>query len=391
MSALTFPIQTEALVVHSPGADFLMTPILVNELRPDEVLVEIQYAGLCHTDLLLQHGLLPSLPFPAIAGHEGAGTIIALGSPDITSRSSQLKPGAPVLLSFTSCGTCKPCTSNLPTKCPDMPRSNLRAIRPKDNTTAATLLSPSSNTTESVPVPVSAHFFGQSSFSRLAVVHERSIIPCQHPEQMHLYAPMGCGYQTGAGTIINVLKPGPSDAVLIFGMGSVGMAALMACKAINVQNVIAVDIVNGKLTLSKELGAGFTINPLELASVVDAVKDATGGKGAKFAIDTTGVGKVVESMLECLAAGGTAASIGAPPPGDKITVDAAAFFHMNKSWVSVIEGDSNPPEFIPYLIDLHRRGRFPVERISKVYPVAEIKRAIADMEAGIVIKPVLKF
>ncbi|KAK4167035.1 chaperonin 10-like protein [Cladorrhinum sp. PSN259] len=385
MSNLNFPIETEALVVHSPGADFLMTPILINELRPDEVLVEIKYAGLCHTDLLLQHGLIPSLSLPAIAGHEGAGTIVALGS---SVASPSLKIGSPVLLSFTSCGTCKQCNSNLLTKCPDMTRGNLRALRLEDGSTAATL-------NDGTGTPVSAHFFGQSSFSRLAVVHERSLVPCQHPEQMDIYAPMGCGYQTGAGTILNVFKPEPSDTVLIFGTGSVGMAALMACKAVDVENVIVVDLVERKLEVAKELGATSAINPTTLgvggATVIDEVKRITGGKGARFAVDTTGVGKVVESMLECLAAGGTAASVGAPPPGAKIIVDAAAFFYANKSWISVIEGDSYPPEFIPHLVDLHKQGKFPVERISKVYPVEEIKQAIADMEAGNVIKPVLRF
>lgn len=254
------------------------------------------------------------------------------------SSASGLTVGTPVLCSFTSCGSCRSCSAKLPTKCPSVTPGNLRALRLADSTTAATLSTDGAT-------PVSAHFFGQSSFSRLAVVSEKSIVKCEFPDRMDLYAPMGCGYQTGAGTVINILKPGPEDSVLIFGVGSVGMAALMACGALGVGKVIAVDVVQGKLEVARQLLGGITaINAKEVGDVVEQVKKVTGGRGASFAIDTTGVGKVVEDMLECLAAGGTAASVGAPPPGEKITVDAGAFFHATKKWVGVIEGDSYPPE-----------------------------------------------
>ncbi|KAK4183355.1 chaperonin 10-like protein [Podospora australis] len=374
---MELPIQTEALVVHKPGDDFVMTPILIQNMNPDEILVEMKYTGLCHTDFLLRQGHLPGVRYPAIAGHEGAGIILSVGS---AVKDKSLNPGDKVLLSFYSCGNCPSCLEDrLPTKCPDMPRANLRAARLQDGSSSATL-------TDGI-THVSAHFFGHSSFSRISVVHELSVVKCDDLDNkdMALYAPMGCGYQTGAGTILNILKPKPyHHSLVVFGMGSVGFAAMMAAVAVGVKQIIAVDLVEGKLASAKELGATDIIQPgLPGVSVVEEIKRITDRNfGVQFAIDTTGAPKVVEEMLECLRPGGTAVSVGAPPPDSPIKVDAGAFFHMNKNWLSVIEGDSYPPELIPRLTALHRKGKFPVEKISKTYPVAEIKQAIEDMEAG---------
>jgi Zn-dependent alcohol dehydrogenase len=133
--------------------------------------------------------------------------------------------------------------------------------------------------------------------------------------------------------------------VAVFGAGSVGFAAIMAAAASSVEKLIAIDIVEPKLALAKELGATHTVNTSTLdGSVVDKIKEMTGGRGVDFAIDTTGVSAVIEKMLDCLAYGGTAATVGAPPWEDKITVSSGAFFAGKKTWLSVAEGDSHPPE-----------------------------------------------
>ncbi|KAK4149091.1 chaperonin 10-like protein [Chaetomidium leptoderma] len=377
---MQLPLETEALVVNSPGGEFEMTPIIIQDLRKDEVLVEMKYSGVCHTDFYLQEGSLGGLlEFPAIAGHEGAGIVRAIGA---NVKDKSLRIGDPVLLSFAACGACGSCRESQFSRCIDFPSLNLSGIRRADGTSPATL---------SDGRPVRSQFFGQSSFSRISVVHEYCVIKCLYPDDLAIYSPMGCGYQTGAGTVLNVLKPKPDQTVAVFGAGSVGFAAIMAAATIPVKQIIAVDIVYQKLALAKELGATHTIDSSKIGgSIVDEIKNMTGGQGVDFAIDTTGVPSVVEKMLECLIYGGTAASVGAPPP-EKISVDVGAFFGGKKSWVSVAEGDSHPPEFIPKLIELHKQGKFPVEKISKVYPVAELKKAISDMKNGTVIKPIIEF
>lgn len=196
--------------------------------------------------------------------------------------------------------------------------------------------------------PVRSQFFGQSSFARYSAVHENCVVKCPHPEDLAIYSPMGCGYQTGAGTILNILKPAPDQTVAVFGAGSVGFAAIMAAATVPAKQTIAVDIVDSKLALAKDLGATHIINSAKIqGTVVDEIKALTGGRGVDFAVDTTGVSSVVEQMLNCLAYGGTAASVGAPPMNSNINVDAGAFFAGKKTWISVAEGDSHPPEVRP--------------------------------------------
>lgn len=179
------------------------------------------------------------------------------------------------------------------------------------------------------------------------MVHEYCVVKCDFPEDMAIYSPMGCGYQTGAGTVLNILKPKPDQTLAVFGAGSVGFAAMMAAAATSVKQIIAVDIVDRKLALAKELGATHMINTATIkGSVIDEIMAMTGGRGVDFAIDTTGVSAVVEKMLDCLAYSGTAASVGAPPREERISVGSGSFFAGKKTWLSVAEGDSHPPEVL---------------------------------------------
>lgn len=209
---------------------------------------------------------------------------------------------------------------------------------------------------------VQAQFFGQSSFGKWSVVAGKSVVklPSAAEGEMGndgdvfggmgaIYAPLGCGIQTGAGTVLNVLKPGPGDSIVIFGLGSVGLAALMAAKYLNTSKIIAVDIVNSKLDMAKELGATQTINSVENgkgnAELVRLIKGMTeGGKGVKFAVDCTGILSCIEAMIECLGPCGTAATVGVPPVGAKIAIDPYAMMAENKRYIGVIEGDSIPAE-----------------------------------------------
>jgi len=203
--------------------------------------------------------------------------------------------------------------------------------------------------------------------ARISAVHEQCVVKCPYPDDLAIYAPLGCGFQTGAGTILNILKPKPYHSIAILGLGSVGFAALMAAKHLQVKQIIAVDIVAQKLDLAKQFGATHTLDASNNASLSQEIKQMTNGQGVTFAVDSTGVPKVIQEMIECLSIGGTAASIGAPPVGTNIQLDVASFFYMNKSYISVIEGDSIPKEvrlfmlvhaiFDPYRCSIRTRQR----------------------------------
>ncbi len=289
---------------------------------------------------LQQNALAPLLTLPAIAGHEGSGRILSIGSA-VSDKS--LKPGDAVLLSFTACGSCTECThsSSSPpnfSRCAAFAPLNISGSRRADGSSPATLAADGK--------PVVAQFFGHSSFSRVSAVHELCVVKCPREEDLAMYAPMGCGYQTGAGTVLNVLKPGEGHTVVVFGAGSVGCAAIMAAASVPVKQLIAVDVVERKLALAKEVGATDVLDSskCEVGGVVEEIKKLTGGRGVDYAIDTTGVSAVVEQMLDCLAYGGTAASVGVPPRGDTIMVGSGSFFSGKKTWVAVAEGDAHPPE-----------------------------------------------
>ncbi|KAJ4321618.1 hypothetical protein N0V94_002817 [Neodidymelliopsis sp. IMI 364377] len=373
-------IKTVALVVSEPKADFRLQPIILDEIRPDEVLVEMKYSGICHTDIVLQQGLLPMVEFPAIFGHEGAGFVRGIGS---QVKNKSLQVGDAVLLSFNTCGTCKPCTGGHPALCHTHAAVNHNAVRLTDRSTPARTKEGHS---------VRSQYFGHSSFSRHSIVNEKCVVRCAYPEQMGIYAPIGCGFQTGAGTVLNVLKPGRGDTLVVFGLGSVGLTALMAAKYMNVKQIIAVDIVKEKLQMAMELGATDTINSKEEHDVVEAIKKSSkSGAGATFAIDCTGVLGVIEDMVACLAPQGTAAVVGVPPPNAKISIDPLMFLLDNKKLIGVIEGDSNPEDFIPQLVEMHQKGVFPIEKLCRTYPVERFEEAIHDLHTGNVIKPVIQW
>ncbi|KAI0475835.1 GroES-like protein [Xylariaceae sp. FL0804] len=441
-------METEALVVHRAGGDFEMTPIILDEVRPDEVLVEMKYSGICHSDFVMQQGLLPgAVSFPAIFGHEGAGIVRAVGSAVSASRErrfgtfgsgsggsgggggggggggksksesqAQLAVGDAVLLSFNTCGSCGACARAplpRPARCHRHDAVNLGAVRVSDGSTPARLRDRDGG---GGAVPVRSQFFGQSSFSRLSVVHERSVVRCAHPDLLHLYAPLGCGFQTGAGTVLNVLRPTARASVAVFGLGSVGLAALMAARHLGARRIVAVDVLDERLALAAELGATHLVNAaakrrvdgvdVEVdVDVVDAVRragatdddddddkddggDDDGDGGVDFAIECTGVPAVVEDVVRSVGAEGTAALVGIYAAGSRVTLDPLSFILGNKKLVGVIMfhnnkcGDANPPEFIPELIELHQNGRFPIEKLCKTYPVSQMSEAVRDMHAG---------
>ena len=272
--------------------------------------------------------------FPAIFGHEGAGHIVSIGE---NVKNKELKVGDAVLLSFNTCGHCKPCTTGHPAYCYTHPQVNHNAVRIGDRSTPGKLEN---------GCAVRSQYFGQSSFSKASVVNEKCVVKCPYPAHLDIYAPIGCGFQTGAGTVLNVLKPTKEDSIVIFGLGSVGLTALMAAKHIGAGRIIAVDIVTEKLEMAKELGATDVINSKQMPDVVGEIKRLTNG-GATYSVDCTGILKVIEDAIECIGPLGTAATVGVPPPNGKISIDALTFLLENKKYIGVIEGDSNPIEASP--------------------------------------------
>jgi aryl-alcohol dehydrogenase len=311
------------------------------------------------------------VPLPAVFGHEGAGIVERVGA-----RVRKVSPGDHVVITFVSCGTCKACLQGAPTYCATLYDLNFSGFR-----------SDGSSGMHTANGPIHGHFFGQSSFATHALAYERNVVKVPDDAPLELLGPLGCGIQTGAGAVLNGLHPRAGTSIAVFGVGSVGMSSLMAARVAGCTTIIAVDLKPGRLALARDLGATHTIDPAA-ADSVEAIRDLTGG-GVDFSLETTASPKVFRAAVDCLALRGVCGLIGAAALGTEVTLDMNTVL-FGRTVRGVIEGDSVPDIFIPQLVELHRQGRFPLDRLVTEFPLSEINEAAEASLSGAALKPVLR-
>jgi aryl-alcohol dehydrogenase len=235
---------------------------------------------------------------------------------------------------------------------------------------------------------IAAYFFGQSSFATYALATARNTVKVRQDVPLALLGPLGCGLQTGAGAVLNSLQAEAGSSIAIFGVGSVGLSAIMAAVIADCATIIAVDLNEQRLSLARELGATHTLNPKAIDDVVTAVHKIGGG-GVNYALDTTANPVVFKEAINCLKILGVCGLIGGTSPGTEVSLEMNHIL-PGRTVRGIIQGDSVPHKFIPQLIDWYVDGRFPFDRLISHYPFADINQACADMAAGKVIKPVLR-
>jgi len=363
--------STTAAVVEEPGAPFVLHELELDDPRDGEVLIDIDAAGICHTDLVMQDGALPML-LPGVLGHEAVGHVASVG-PGVT----DVAHGDRVALSFAACGHCPHCRSSHPSACGSFFLLNSAGGR-ADGSTAL----------RRGDEPVHSHFFGQSSFATRAVVLASTLVPMPDDVPDEIAAPLGCGVQTGAGGVLNVLDPEPGSTLLVFGAGTVGLAAIAAAVVAGCGRIIAVDLHDSRLEVARDLGATDVIKAGDI-DIVGTILGATAG-GADYVLETTGAPAVIPNAVYCAAPRGTVGLIGAPPLGTTLDVDVSAVVSFSRTIKGVMEGDAVPREFLPQLVELWRDGRLPLERIVTTFDFDRINEAAAASRSGEVIKPVLR-
>ncbi|OYU14932.1 MAG: NAD(P)-dependent alcohol dehydrogenase [Alphaproteobacteria bacterium PA4] len=363
------PTAATAAVLRARGAPYALEPVTLVAPGPGQVLVEIRACGICHTDVGVQNNE-QGLPLPQVLGHEGAGVVLATGE-----GVTHVARGDHVVLSYASCGQCGNCSDDHPQYC-----SNFMALN------YVGMLADGRVALEGPDGPVYGSFFGQSSFATHAIAYARNTVKIPDDMDFALAAPFGCGMQTGAGTVYNSLAPKEGQSLAVFGTGSVGLAALMAAVDSGCSPVIAVDKNQARLDLAMELGATHAI--LADAEQLTADLRSILPNGLDFIVDTTGYGPVIRAGTEALASRGQLAMLAVTPPGTEITLNPNILLG-GRALRGAVEGDADPQIFIPQMIERHRAGRFPHDRLIGTYAFADINDAVADMRAGRVIKPVL--
>jgi len=362
----TTPLTMTAAIARR-GQPFTLETCELAAPGPGEVRLRVLACGICHTDLAVRdHDLGTTLP--AVLGHEGVGVIEALGA-----GVDEFAIGDRVLVSFSACGDCGKCRAGAPGYCRHAARG-FRGLR-ADGSSPVSLHGQA----------ITGHFFAQSSFASHAVAATTSMIRLAPDLPPALMAPLACGVQTGMASVMIALAAHAGDRVAIFGCGGVGLAAVMAARIVGCREIIAVDIRPERLALARELGATQVID----SSREDAGKALRALGGATRALDCTGLPDVIRTAFNALDSQGVLACAGVSKPGSKLELDLGALLYSGRSIRGTIEGDAAPREFIPRMIAWYREGRLPLEKLVTAYAFTDINRAVDDMLAARVVKPVL--
>jgi aryl-alcohol dehydrogenase len=364
-------MRITAAVARERFGPFSIEPVELADPRPDELLVRIVATGMCQTDQHARDGY-HDMPLPAVMGHEGAGIVEAIGT-----GVTRFAPGDHVVISYPWCGACANCRRGMESHCLNSVALKHRGKRPDG----------------SIPMsqngaPIHGAFFQQSSFATHALANERFAVKVRKDAPLELIGPFACSGQTGAGAVLNTMRPRPGDAFAVFGVGAVGLAGLMAARIAGCEPIVAVDIHERRLALARELGATHTIDHTGRTDVVAAIRKLT-GHGARFSLETSANPAVFREAVEALMPGGTCVLLGSARAGTEVTFEMP-FLQPGRVVHGVIQGESHPQEFIPRLIDFLMQGSMPVEKTVTFYPLAEINQAAQDSTSGKTIKPVLR-
>ena len=373
MSSSSTTTSAKAAVLRKLGGPFEIETIDVAPPRDDEVLVRMVGVGVCHTDIACREGF--PVPMPIVLGHEGSGIVEAVGS-----KVTRVKVGDHVVMSFNSCGQCHGCTHDQPATCAQFLGFNFAGVRIADGTT------PLSQNGQ----PIHGMFFGQSTFGTYAIAREVNTIAVDASLPLELLGPLGCGVQTGAGAVINSLAMRAGQSLAIFGGGAVGLSALLGAKAVDAGKVFVVEPNAKRRALALELGATQAFDPKDGSDIVAAIKEASGG-GVDLAFDTTAIAAVVGQAINCTMSGGVIGLAGVPGPDVPIPLSLLDLVVKNVTLRPIIEGDSNPRSFVPKMLDLYKKGKFPFDKLITKFRFDQINEAMHASETGEVIKPVLIF
>lgn len=346
-------------------------PITVSELeldapRDSELLVRVQAAGVCHSDLSVVDGNRVR-PVPMLLGHEASGVVEEVGS-DVT----DIRPGQRVIMTFLPrCGECAPCQTGGRVPCVAGSASN----------NAGDLLAGGGRLSrEGEEVK---HHLGVSGFATHCVVDRRSVVAVDDDVPPEVAAVLGCAVLTGGGALINAARPEPGQTVAVIGLGGVGMAALITAVGLEGCTAIGVDGLSDKLAAATRLGADNVFTPGEFAQA---------GMRADVVIEAAGSAKAFEAAVAATAPGGVTVTVGLPSPDARSSISPLGLVAEGRTIIGSYLGSAVPERDIPVFIDLWRRGRLPVEElVSSVIELEDLNSAMDALADGQAVRQVMIF
>jgi aryl-alcohol dehydrogenase len=339
--------------------------------RADEVLVRISSVGVCGTDRGCIHGLEP-YPTPGVLGHEGAGIVEEVGR-DVT----LVKPGDRVMIGVPYCGVCRTCRRGEPRYCERGQQLSFSGYR----------LDGSGAMARRNGEKVAGRFFQQSSWASHTVALQQQLARVPQGLDLDLTGPYGCSISTGAGAILNELKPTPGSSIAIFGVGNVGLAAVMAARLTGASTIIAIDKVPARLALAQQLGATHLLEYSE--TIVATLKELTSDR-LDYSVEATAGSNLVAEAVSALGVRGTCAMVGGAKQTASVTLNHSDTLLHGKRVIGVMGGGGQTPQFLESLMALQLQRRFPLEKLVKFYDFSRVNEAIDDSDRGDAIKPILR-
>jgi len=366
-------ISSRAAVLESVGADLKVEEFELDPPGKNEVRVRIESSGVCHSDWNAVCGN-SFTPLPAVLGHEGAGIVLDVGEGVAT-----VAAGDAVVLSWLPwCGHCRACQEGRLTLCEvatakmgdgTLPSGHIRLHRDGEK-------------------PL-YHYSYLSTFARHAVVDESCCVKLPAGTDLEIASLVGCSVMTGVGAVLNRARVRPGSSVAVFGMGGVGLSAVMAAQLAGAAQVIAIDPVESKRSLALEVGATEALGGAE-ATVAEELRERTAG-GPDFVFEAAGINRLVEIAVDAVRPGGTVVGIGLPPGGSTASIPWPDVVRSEKVLTGTFYGSARPALDMCMIMRLYAEGRLPLDRlVSRRYRLEEVNDAFADMAAGRVARGVIR-
>jgi len=360
----------KAAVLNEIPGELEITEVGIDKPGPREVLIQTAAAGLCHSDLHFMEGKYPYMT-PAVLGHESAGVVQAVGS-DVT----YVQPGDHVITCLSVfCGHCSYCIEGRLSLCSN---KDSECNRGPNETPRLTI--------DGAPA---WQFLHLSSFAEQMLVHEHAIVKIREDMPLDRASLIGCGVMTGVGAVFRTARVEPGETVAVFGAGGIGLGAIQGARIAGAGRIIAVDMLDNKLEVARQMGATDTVNAAD-TDAVGAIHEMTSG-GVHKSFEAVGLKQTAEQSFQSLRNGGTATVIGMIPIGTNVEIHGVDF-SMEKKIQGSNMGSNQFRTDMPRLVDMYLDGRLMLdEMVSARISLEEINQGFEAMKAGSVTRSVIMF